>query len=265
MDSERSLAVDIAYVGLGTMGNGVPATEYRQFPIIHEASVAFNFNEATMKAFKAMGIDSPWAVMYKKGEADSIEFAIPSPTAEEMQFFCGGTIDAKGKWEEPISTPTIKKSLKLQTRPFEGKYTVYIYVNGSVSARISQAPKEDDTDLLLVKVTKQAVFDAEGKARSGFSRQVLDIEATAVTAVAITGAPKVGTRLIAGTTPENATGSYKWFKKKGAEGPTEIPNADASAYTPIVGDVGYTISVEFTGNDYYSGKVKSAETTAVVA
>lgn len=262
---ERSLAVDIAYVGLGTPGNGVPATDYKQFPVIHESSVAFNFNEATMKAFKGMGMDNPWAVMYKKGDPDSIEFAIPSPTSEEMLFFCGGSIDADGKWSEPISTPTINKSLKLQTLPFDGKYTVYIFVKGSISARLSQAPKEDDTDLLLVKVTKQAVFDAEGTTRPGFSRQIMKVKATEVAKVAITGTPKVGTRLIAGTTPENATGTYKWFKKKGAEAATEIPNADTLTYTPVAEDIGYTISVEFTGTEYFSGTVKSTETAAVVA
>lgn len=262
---ERSLAVDIAYVGLGAMGNGVPATNYKQFPVIHESSVAFNFNEATMKAFKAMGMDNPWAVMYKKGDPDSIEFAIPSPTSEEMLFFCGGSLDAEGKWSEPVSTPTINKSLKLQTLPFNGKYTVYIFVNGSISARLSQAPKEDDTDLLLVKVTKQAVFDSEGTPRPGFSRQVMKVKATEVTKVVITGDPKVGTRLIAGVTPEYATGTYKWFKKQGEEEPTEIPNADSLAYTPDAEDVGCTISVEFTGTGYFSGTVKSAETTVVVA
>ncbi|MEG1544936.1 MAG: hypothetical protein RR382_10505, partial [Tannerellaceae bacterium] len=94
--NERSLAVDIAYVGLGTPGNGVPSTNYKRFPIIHESSVVFNFNEATMKAFKAMGSTDPWAILYRKGDPDSVEFAIPSPTAEEMQFFCGGTVDADG-------------------------------------------------------------------------------------------------------------------------------------------------------------------------
>lgn len=264
--NERSLAVDISYVGLGNPGNGTPATNYKRFPIIHTGSVAFNFNEATMKAFKAMGIEDPWAILNKKGDPDSIEFAIPSPTSEEMQYFCGGTIDAEGKWEEPISIPTITKSLKLNTLPYKGRYTEYIVVNGNVTGRLSQAPSEEDTDLLLVKVTKQAVFDDNGDQRSAFSRQVKDVKKTEVTTVEINGDAKVGKRLTAIVKPEGATGTYQWYRKKaGSETEAElIPNVDYAGYTPVTEDVGYSISVKFTGTEYFSGEKTSAETQAVV-
>lgn len=259
---ERSLAVDIAYVGLGTPGDGVPASSYKQYPIIHENSVVFNFNEATVKEFKAMGIDDPWAIFSKKGEADSIEFAVPSPTAEEMQDFCGGTVDPDGKWSEPISLTTKKKSLKLCTRPYQGNYTEYVVVNGNVSGRLSQAPSGEDTDLLLVKVTKQAVFDSNGKQHTAFTRHVRPIEKTEVNSVTIEGNPKVGVRLTAKTVPAEATGTYQWYRKKDAD-PELIPNVDTAGYTPTPEDVGFTISVKFTGTDYYSGEQTSAETTAV--
>lgn len=262
--NERSLAVDISYVGLGNPGNGVPATNYKRFPIIHTGSVVFNFNEATMKPFKAMGIEDPWAILNKKGDPDSIEFAIPSPTSEEMQFFCGGTIDAEGKWEEPISIPTIRKSLKLNTLPYQGRYTEYIVVNGSVIGRLSQAPSEEETDLLLVKVTKQAVFDDNGDQRSAFSRQIKDVKKKEVTAVVITGEAKVGTRLTANVTPEGATGTYQWYRKKDAGEAELIPNVDYAGYTPDAEDVGYKISVKFSGSDSFTGEVTSAETKAVV-
>lgn len=262
---ERSLAVDIAYVGLGIPGDGVPATVYKRFPIIHTSSVVFNFNEATIKEFKAMGMDSPWAVLNKKGDADSIEFAIPSPTSEEMQYFCGGTIDDDGKWNEPVSIPTINRSLKLCTLPYQGKYTEYVIVNGSVAARLSQAPSEEDTDLLLVKVTKQAVFDSSGNPKTAFTRHVKEVDKTAVTKVTITGDPKVGVRLTANVTPEGATGIYQWFRKKEEEEAKLIPNVDFAGYTPTVDDVGYAIFVKFTGTDCFNGEVTSTETTAVVA
>lgn len=261
---ERSLAVDVAYVGLGDPGDGVPASVCKQFPIIHTASVVFNFNEATIKEFKAMGIDNPWAVLSRKGEADSIEFAIPSPTAEEMQFFCGGTIDAEGKWSEPISLVTKRKTLKLCTRPYQGKYTEYVIVNGNVAGRLSQAPSEEDTDLLLVKVTKQAVFDSNGKQHTAFTRHVRPIETTKVESVTIKGTPKVGIQLTAETNPAEATGTYQWFRKKDEEA-KPIPNVDSAGYTPTSEDIGYTISVKFTGTDSYSDEVESSETTAVVA
>lgn len=263
--NERSLAVDIAYVGLGTPGDGVPATVYKRFPVIHESSMVFNFNEATMKAFKGMGTTDPWAVFYRKGDPDSIEFAIPSPTAEEMQFFCGGTIDADGRWNEPLSVPSINKSLKLNTLPIEGRYTEYVIVNGSISARLSQAPSEEDTDLLLVKITKQSVFDSAGNPRSAFSRHVKEVAKTPITSVALTGEAKVGSRLTATVEPAGATGTYQWFRKKGSEEAVEIPNADRAGYIIAAEDVGHTISVKFTGTDYYTGTATSEETAAVVA
>lgn len=263
--NERSLAVDISYVGLGTPGDGVPATAYKRFPVIHENSMVFNFNEASMKAFKAMGASDPWAVLYRKGDPDSVEFAIPSPTAEEMQFFCGGTIDADGRWNEPISIPSIVKSLKLNTLPYEGKYTEYVITKGSVSARLSQAPSEEDTDLLLVKVTKQSVFDSAGNQCSAFSRQVKAVAKTKVTGISISGEAKVDARLTAEVTPVGATGTYQWFRKKDSEEAVEIPNADMAGYIIAAEDVGCTISVKFTGTDYYTGTATSTETAVVTA
>lgn len=263
--NERSLAVDIAYVGLGTPGDGVPAAVYKRFPVIHESSVVFNFNEATMKAFKGMGTPDPWAVLYRKGDPDSIEFAIPSPTAEEMQFFCGGSVDVDGRWNEPISTPSIVKSLKLNTLTYEGRYTEYVIVNGSISARLSQAPSEENTDLLLVKVTKQSVFDSAGNQRSAFSRQVKEVAKTPVASVALTGEAKVASRLTATVEPAGAMGTYQWFRKKDSEEAVEIPNADRAGYIIAAEDVGYTIFVKFTGMDYYTGTATSQATDAVVA
>lgn len=264
MANERSLAIDVAYVGFGTPGDGVPAKDYKRYPIIHTGSVVFSFNEKTIKEFKAMGIEDPWAILKKKGEADSIELAIPSPLATEMQDFCGGTVDAEDKWEEPVSIPSITKSLKIQTVPQNGYYTEYIVVKGDVQGRLSQGPSEEDTDLLLVKVMKQAVFDSNGNQRPGFSRQVKPIKKTEVESITIEGTPKVGERLTAKVMPEAATGTYKWYRKKDAD-PVLIPNADFASYTPTAEDIGYTISVKFTGTDYYSGEVTSATTQAVVA
>jgi len=263
--NERSLAVDVSYIGTGTPGDGTPAASYKRYPIINEGSLAFNFNEATLKSFKGMGITDPWAILNKKGEPDSIEFAIPSPTAEECQDFLGGSIDANDKWEEPLQMPTIRKSLKINTLPYHGKYTEYIIVNGNVTGRFSQAPTEENSDLLLVKVTKMAVFNSLGEQKSAFSRQVKAITKTTVTAVTIDGSPKVGTRLTALTTPETATGTYQWYRKKDTAEAVAIADADYAGYTPTSEDVGCTLSVKFTGTDYYQGEVTSTATTAVTA
>lgn len=59
MANERSLAVGVSFLGYGDPGDGVPASIYTQCPIIHEGSVAFNFNEATSVDFRAEGMKDP--------------------------------------------------------------------------------------------------------------------------------------------------------------------------------------------------------------
>ena len=120
MANERSLAVGVSFLGYGDPGDGVPASIYTQCPIVHEGSVAFNFNEATSVDFRAEGMKDPWESFDKAGDPDSFEFAIPSPTAQEMLAFCGGSVSG-GKWNAPIDIPNIRKSFKIQTTPYKGK------------------------------------------------------------------------------------------------------------------------------------------------
>lgn len=172
--NERSLALDIDYLGVAEPGDGVPGTEFTQYPEID--SVTFNFSEPKEISFTAMGREDPWAVVSKKGDPSSIEFAIPSPKAEEMLTFCGGKITGT-KWEAPSSTPTIIKTIKLQTSPYEGKYTEYVFVKTSIAARISQAPGKEETDLLLVKATILSAVSAAGVRSAPYTRDVKDVVA----------------------------------------------------------------------------------------
>ena len=48
----------------------------------------------------------------------------------------------------------------------------YTIVNGAVSAKISQAPGSEQTDLLLVKVTRQSAIAADGSLKPSFIREV---------------------------------------------------------------------------------------------
>lgn len=125
-------------------------------------------------SFTAMGREDPWAVVNKKGDPSSIEFAIPSPKAAEMKEFCGGTVTGD-KWEAPTSTPTIIKTIKLQSSPYDGKYTEYVLVKASIAGRISQAPGKEETDLLLVKATIMAPISAAGVRSSPYGREVKDV------------------------------------------------------------------------------------------
>ena len=166
---ERSLALDVAYLGVAEPGDGVAGTEFTQ--CVDVDTVTFNFSDAKELSFTSMGHEDPWAVVSRKGDPSSIEFTIPSPTSDEMKMFCGGTVSGD-KWEAPNSVETINKAFCIATQPYEGKYVEYTIVNGAVSAKISQAPGSEQTDLLLVKVTRQSAIAADGSLKPSFIREV---------------------------------------------------------------------------------------------
>ena len=97
---ERSLALDVAYLGVAEPGDGVAGTEFTQ--CVDVDTVTFNFSDAKELSFTSMGHEDPWAVVSRKGDPSSIEFTIPSPTSDEMKMFCGGTVSGD-KWEAPLS------------------------------------------------------------------------------------------------------------------------------------------------------------------
>lgn len=262
---ERSLAVGVSYLGAGEPNNGAPASVFKQYPIIHEGSVVFNFNEAASVDFRAEGMKDPWESFDKAGDPDSFEFAIPSPTAEEMRDFCGGSVSG-GKWTAPVNIPNIRKSFKIQTSPYKEKYTEYIFVICKVSARLSQAPSSEQTDLLLVKCTRLAAVTTDGQQRPSFSREVKDVVKTPVTEVTVSGTAKVGETLSAKPTPAEATGDYQWVKKKEGSG-EEIPLEGTTGDSYVVQDADFndTLAVRFTANELYSGTVTSSYTSAVTA
>lgn len=168
----RSLALDVDYLGIAEAGDGIAGTEFTQYPEID--TVAFNFSEPKEISFTAMGREDPWAVVNKKGDPSSIEFAIPSPKPEEMLAFCGGKVTGT-KWEAPTSTPTIIKTIKLQTSAYEGKYTEYVFPKMSIAGRISQAPGKEETDLLLVKATIMSAVSSAGVRSAPYTREIKDV------------------------------------------------------------------------------------------
>ena len=68
--------------------------------------------------------------------------------------------------------PQVNMSVKINTEPYEGKYVEYVVVNGSVSAKLSQAPGAEQTDLLLVKVSRQSALTTAGEFKPSFTREV---------------------------------------------------------------------------------------------
>ena len=173
--AERSLAVGVSYVGFAEPGDGIAGIDYTQFPIIEEGSVTLNFSDPTTVDFRAEGMDDPWESFDKSGDPDSMDMNIPSPTADEMKFFLGGTV-TDGKWEAPVDKPLLRKSFKMQTKPYKGKYTEYIFPYCKVYAKLNQAPGAEQTDLLLVRVTKLAPLKADGTKMPAWSREVKEVE-----------------------------------------------------------------------------------------
>lgn len=176
MAKKRTLAVDMSYVGAGTPGDGVEASEYKQYPEID--SVNFDFTEQKQVNFKAMGQVAPWAVIFKNGDPSAVEFGIPSPTPEEQQDFMGGKV-VNGEWQAPIDPVKVTKSIKMKTAEYEGKYVEYKIPYATCSGRMSQAPGEEQTDILLVRAVIAIPTSSAGVKGSPWQRAVKDVAAPA--------------------------------------------------------------------------------------
>ena len=131
---------------------------------------------------------------------------------------------------------------------------------------MSQAPSSEQTDLLLVKCTRLAAITSAGQQRSSFGRAVMNVTLTPVTAVAITGTPKVGETLMATLTPAEATGDFQWQRKVDGQGEAQdIEGAIGDSYMIQPENEGDKILVKFMANGLYSGEKTSTETEAVQA
>ncbi|MDR2968590.1 MAG: hypothetical protein LBV32_03175 [Tannerellaceae bacterium] len=175
MAAERSLAVGVSYLGFADPGDGVPGTDFTQLKTIEENSVVFNFSDNTTVNFRAEGMSDPWASFDKAGDPDSVEFNIPSPTPDELKMLCGGTVTGN-KWAAPTNIQNVRKTLKIQTTPYAGKFTEYIFTNCKVSAKINQAPNSEQTDLLMVRASKMAAISEAGVQGDPWSREVKTVE-----------------------------------------------------------------------------------------
>ena len=68
---------------------------------------------------------------------------------------------------------SVTRSLKteLQSSPYNGKYTEYVFVKASIAGRLSQAPGKEETDLLLVKATIMTPVSAAGVRSAPYCRK----------------------------------------------------------------------------------------------
>lgn len=173
----RTLAIGVEFLGTGTPGDGVPATEFDQFTHIEQNTLVFNFNDATVRQFNIEGSSDPWAVIIRSaGEADSIDWVLPSPTAEELVRVIGGEI-VSGEWQAPADISDITKSLRIITLPYQGKQVQYTFTIGKIYAKPNQAPTEENPESYIVRFVKQAAYTTAGVKKSPYQRKVIDVPA----------------------------------------------------------------------------------------
>ncbi|TYK35600.1 hypothetical protein [Bacteroides pyogenes] len=176
MAKTRPIAMGVASISLATYGDGVPGSDFKALPLPFKGSVAFNFADPKEVKIETEGTDEPLYVSLLKDSTDYIEFAIPTPDNETVKTLKGGTISngggSKDIWEEASSFESINKTVKIETMPHKGAKVVYTIVNGKIMAKFSQAPGAEQSELLLVRVYKQAAITAAGVVKTAFTREV---------------------------------------------------------------------------------------------
>lgn len=174
----RPIAMGVGKIKFGTVGDGVPGADLKDFPLPTKGSVVFNFADPKEVKVETEGSDEPLYVEFVKDTTDYIELSIPTPSNEVLKELAGGEIDtADGKniWKKPINVPSISKTFQCETLPKNGKKVVYTVVNGKITSKISQAPGSEQAELLLVRVYMQAAITASGEKKAAFMREVISV------------------------------------------------------------------------------------------
>ena len=170
MAGERQKAIGISYLGYGTPGDGVVSASLTEVEAISKDTVAFNFADLTETPIDIEQSDDPLFTILTKGSPDSFEFAIPSPKSSEFGAFMGGTVTGD-KYEDDGSVKQQSLSIVIKTKPIDGKYIQYTFPKCTVSAKISEAPGKEKTELLLVKCVRDACITTAGVRKPSFIRE----------------------------------------------------------------------------------------------
>ena len=174
----RPIAMGVGSIKFGTVGDGVPGADLKEFPLPTKGSVAFNFADPKEIKVETEGSDEPLFVEFVKDTTNYIQSSIPTPSNEVLKELAGGDIDTTGGkniWKKPINVPSISKTFQCETVPKAGKKVIYTIVNGKVTSKISQAPGSEQAELLLVRVYVQAAITAAGKKQTAFMREVVAV------------------------------------------------------------------------------------------
>ena len=130
----RPIAMGVGKIKFGTVGDGVPGADLKDYPLPTKGSVAFNFADPKEVKIEVEGSEEPFYVELVKDTTDYVEFSIPTPSNEVLKELAGGEVDTTGGkniWKKPLSTPSISKTFQCETLPKDGKKVVYTIVNGN--------------------------------------------------------------------------------------------------------------------------------------
>ena len=121
----RPIAMGVGGIKFGTVGDGVPGADLKDYPLPTKGSVAFNFADPKEVKIEVEGSEEPFHVELVKDTTDYIEFSIPTPSNEVLKELAGGEVDTtegKNIWKKPLSTPSISKTFQCETLPKDGKF-----------------------------------------------------------------------------------------------------------------------------------------------
>ena len=125
----RPIAMGVGKIKFGTVGDGIPGADLKDYPLPTKGSVAFNFADPKEVKIEVEGSEEPFYVLKE---------------------LAGGEVDTTGGkniWKKPLNTPSISKTFQCETLPKNGKKVVYTIVNGKIASKISQAPGSEQAEL----------------------------------------------------------------------------------------------------------------------
>lgn len=180
MAEKRPIAMGVASIRIADYGDGVPGTNWKNLPAPAQGAVAFNFSDPKEVNIPIEGTTEPLYVTFVKDGTDYIEFSIPTPKNETIALLMGGEHDKgtggdKDVWNEGLELADINKSFQLETPVRNGSKVIYTIVNGKISAKLAEAPREEQAETLLVRVYKQSAITKAGEKKTAFSREVVTV------------------------------------------------------------------------------------------
>lgn len=92
----RPIAMGVGKIKFGTVGDGVPGADLKDFPLPTKGSVAFNFADPKEVKIEVEGSEEPLYVELVKDTTDYVEFSIPTPSNEVLKELAGGEVDTTG-------------------------------------------------------------------------------------------------------------------------------------------------------------------------